>query len=624
MANYHLAYKIGNAGFGGPHAEYVTRSGKYSKGHKKEDLQYKESGNMPEWGKEDPVKFWQAADIFENVNGRSYREFEVSLPNELSIDKNIDLMNEFKYTMLGNDFAYTYAIHKSYNNGQENTHAHFMFTERKNDGVERDPDAFFKRANFRYPEKGRAKKDRSWQKKEVLLNARKQFALITNKHLEMAGFEERVDHRSIKDQLEEALEKNDIEKVEYLTRPAVNIPGHLLNKEEKKLSILEKKSLSEFKEARQIKIEKEKEYRTKIVTLEKEDLIIEIKKTDQKLDKNKLRKSTLNSITNGDYYKLLNKNLRLKQELRSNPANMDIKAELENLKVKIYDIEEYLPETTKYMKKYKALETAYSNKKESLFKDLEDRFDIKREDLSEHIEERQEKTARKISKSKILEISLDYNKREKNKQTDLKNGIERLEKLLKSEERIKGIVLNKLTKGEYFTLENQKTPLKNMLDEFKDEKRILENKRQLTSKIYFIQIAKLNKDINNINVKISPLEKKYRYLNKKQSELAENIDSKLLEDRIAKLRNNIYRSLNKTKLELSSSKSKIVLCNDLKRSYKPLIKSYSIPHSKQNSNTLKKIGDLFQENTKLNNTKQNMKPKIFKREKDKDVAELER
>jgi len=714
MANYHLTYKIGNVGFGGPHAEYITRSGKYSKSHKKEELQYKNSGNMPQWGIEDPVKFWQAADIFENVNGRSYREFEVSLPNELSIDENIKLMNEFKDTILGRDFAYTYAIHKSYNNGQENTHAHFMFTERKNDGIERDPDAFFKRANFRYPNKGGAKKDRIWQKKEVLLNARKQFSSITNKHLEMAGFKDRVDHRSIKDQLNEALENNDINKVEYLTRPAVNIPGYLLNKVDKKLSAIEKKTLYEFQEAKQIRIEKEKEYQNKTMPLEKKEILLEIKKIDQRLDKNKLKKSTLNSITSGDYYKLLNKNLKLKKDLKIDPTNIDIKTKLDNLRTKILDIEEHMPETSKYMKKYKALERAYSSKKEALIKELENNFDIKGEDLSNHLKETnldkikyvfkensekevlekelsktklpdkeiletynvekliklrweyltsklniekfkkkttdinnskntskysrlisnavmlenliesQKITIKKISKPKILEISLDYKRKEENKQVILKNGIEKLENLLKSEEMLEKKALNKLTKGKYSYLENQKTQLNNLICEFKEEKRILENKLQLTNKIHFIQIGKLNKKINTLNSKIDPLEKKYNHITKEQSKLSNAVNPKLLKDEVREINSGIYRALNRTKMELSSSKGKIIICNDIKKAYKPLTRSSSISNSKQNSSNLKKIGDLFQEDSKLNDTKQSMKPKIFKREEDKDVAELER
>ena len=41
-----------------------------------EELEYKESGNMPEWAEDDPQKYWTAADAGERANGRLYREVE--------------------------------------------------------------------------------------------------------------------------------------------------------------------------------------------------------------------------------------------------------------------------------------------------------------------------------------------------------------------------------------------------------------------------------------------------------------------------------------------------------------------------------------------------------------------
>lgn len=113
--------------------------------------------------------------------------------------------------------------------------------------------------------------------------------------------------------------------------------------------------------------------------------------------------------------------------------------------------------------------------------------------MLEKLIERQEATVKKISKPKILEISLDYKRKEENKQGRLKNGVKKLENLLKSEEMLEKKALNKLTKGKYSYLEKQKIQLNNMICEFKEERRILENKLQLTSKIYFIQSRKLNK-----------------------------------------------------------------------------------------------------------------------------------
>ncbi|MGK3295870.1 hypothetical protein ACSLNR_28170, partial [Escherichia coli] len=41
-------------------------------------------GNMPEWARDNPSHFWQAADQFERANGSTYRELEIALPRELT------------------------------------------------------------------------------------------------------------------------------------------------------------------------------------------------------------------------------------------------------------------------------------------------------------------------------------------------------------------------------------------------------------------------------------------------------------------------------------------------------------------------------------------------------------
>ena len=55
---------------------------------------------------------------------------------------------------------YTLAIHRGVANG-ENPHAHLMFSERGNDGIERSGEQWFKRHNAKAPEKGGARKSRA-------------------------------------------------------------------------------------------------------------------------------------------------------------------------------------------------------------------------------------------------------------------------------------------------------------------------------------------------------------------------------------------------------------------------------------------------------------------------------
>lgn len=50
---------------------------------------------MPEWAKDDPAHFWQAADAFERANGSTYREIEIALPRELNEAQRLELVRDF-------------------------------------------------------------------------------------------------------------------------------------------------------------------------------------------------------------------------------------------------------------------------------------------------------------------------------------------------------------------------------------------------------------------------------------------------------------------------------------------------------------------------------------------------
>ena len=229
MASFHCSTKSGDKGKGGPHSDYINREGKYAaiendreKYKKYEDLVCKESGNMPEWARDNPKDFWEAADEFERSNGRAYTEIEIALPNELTQEQQKALVEEFAKQQFGNENAYSYAIHDkpaTLNPRKKNTHAHLMFSERKNDGIERDREQYFKRGNTKNPERGGAMKDREkWHPKEKPLEIAKDWAEIQNKYLERYRHEVRVDHRSLEDQKISAIESGDIEKAEKLNR----------------------------------------------------------------------------------------------------------------------------------------------------------------------------------------------------------------------------------------------------------------------------------------------------------------------------------------------------------------------------------------------------------------------
>ena len=217
MATYHLTAKIGQKGKAQPHAEYIAREGKYSdtKSNRYEDLEATASGNMPTWAAHNPAEFWQAADHHERANGSAYREIEIALPRELSPPQRLELVQEFITQEIGKNHAYQFAIHtpKAALEKGEQPHAHIMYSERIRDGIERDPEQYFKRYNAKHPDKGGAKKFSGGKSpselKAELLALRERWATLQNTHLEKHGHSTRVDHRSLKDQaIERAPEKH--------------------------------------------------------------------------------------------------------------------------------------------------------------------------------------------------------------------------------------------------------------------------------------------------------------------------------------------------------------------------------------------------------------------------------
>lgn len=101
MAEYRLSYKRGKVGFACSHAAYILREENYKY---KEDLIYKEYGNLPQFSGNNALDFWKAADEFEGVNRNAYREFELNIPNELNNQQAIQLIKEFVNKELGTIF----------------------------------------------------------------------------------------------------------------------------------------------------------------------------------------------------------------------------------------------------------------------------------------------------------------------------------------------------------------------------------------------------------------------------------------------------------------------------------------------------------------------------------------
>ncbi|WP_330112700.1 MobA/MobL family protein (plasmid) [Cetobacterium somerae] len=127
MANYHLNISYGRVGKGGPHIDYILGQNKYA--NKEKEIKYT-NHNLPNWSKS-PKEFWVAGDEKERINGTVYKEIRISLPNELTEEKNIELLNEFlDIIFYQGKYHYSVSIHSkesSYKNEILNTHAHIMF-----------------------------------------------------------------------------------------------------------------------------------------------------------------------------------------------------------------------------------------------------------------------------------------------------------------------------------------------------------------------------------------------------------------------------------------------------------------------------------------------------------------
>lgn len=184
---------------------YMCRLGKYAN---KGDLIAIHSDNMPSWAAQNPLAFWQAADLYERANGRLCEVLEFALPCELGRDTPMDMAVRFADAIAtdeGQRLPYTVVLH--WPPGSRNCHGHLIMSTRIEDGIERTPQEFFSRAAPRprpgQPKpkrKGGARKTTITSHPEWLRWVRECLADIQNFYYERAGLPHRVDHRSYKEQ----------------------------------------------------------------------------------------------------------------------------------------------------------------------------------------------------------------------------------------------------------------------------------------------------------------------------------------------------------------------------------------------------------------------------------------
>jgi len=192
---------------GKSHADYINREGVQSE---KTDCIFKGS-QLPKWAKGSAQKFFSAATRYEDRRNRRYKEIELSLPNELTLEQNREIVERFIANHVSNHY-YAYAIHEKEGelSGERHPHIHIMFSERLIDDVEKISERpaykYFRRAarplkgeqvaSFERRSEHGAPKAPKWHDKKYLCEMRADFARIQNEVLAKYGYSIRVDHRS--------------------------------------------------------------------------------------------------------------------------------------------------------------------------------------------------------------------------------------------------------------------------------------------------------------------------------------------------------------------------------------------------------------------------------------------
>lgn len=251
MATYHCCIKKAKKGKALRHADYILREGVYEASPKKEELLHKAHGNLPEWAAT-PQDFWREADQRERANGNVYYEFEIALPNELSLDEQKKIVERMIETHIGAK-AYTYAIHQNYAALKSEIlqpHVHLMFCERVPDGISRGPEQYFKRANPRFSERGGTPKDDRFTKdfsagSEAVLKIRKDCEKFINEAYKANGLDIAVSADSLAAQKKRAVRENDLKKAALLDRVPENHLGPKLAQQSVRFAAEAGKNLTE-------------------------------------------------------------------------------------------------------------------------------------------------------------------------------------------------------------------------------------------------------------------------------------------------------------------------------------------------------------------------------------------
>ncbi len=193
MAIYHLSAKI----IGRKAGRSVVAAAAYRSGQELRDEQvgqtfdYTRKGGVehteilapeaaPPWALDRAVLWNTVEQVEKRKDSVLAREIEVALPVELSSAEQVALVRDFaRQQFVAKGMVVDLAVHRD---NPENPHAHLLLTTRTI-----GPDGFGAKA-------------REWNDKALLLEWRASWATLANEHLQRAGHEIRIDHRTLEAQ----------------------------------------------------------------------------------------------------------------------------------------------------------------------------------------------------------------------------------------------------------------------------------------------------------------------------------------------------------------------------------------------------------------------------------------
>ena len=616
MAIFHLSFSNGKVGKGLAHFKYIMGEDRYS--YKENEVIYEKHNMPPHVSAKD---FWQSADAYERVNGRVYKEIRIALPNGFSKKENQDLLNKFLEKELGNDFYYSAVIHDKDSSEDEirNVHAHIMVCPRKIDGIERDIKQFFSRYNSKNIEEGGALKDPYWNKKETLTHFRGSWEETLNSALEKKNWR-KVSCKSLQQQREEALEKQDLDLVDFLDREPIQINNYTLKKDKKYYNELDIADWDNYM------------HNKKVRDLKKELYSLLQKKKEQEIERSNIFKNLkdINSVIRDfnksdekfkDIYSIQEDILMLEVEkkyIEQTINKTDEIKDLQKLEAKILSINLLLKNKNDLLKKeleeLKAgdlFEKKYKELNKKNFQNDYKRFLETQSEISK-LEKGIEENKIKLENSKKIVLNI-LTKGEYSKiLREYKNSEEQAEMLLKLEKRFsKGNNKNLYIKTKY-NLEKKYKELINAKTMELEKKRVLNNilegKLDFKDKNNLIieTINSLQKDIANINNQIEKRELQIKSLEKV------NIQVKIYDEISKGEFSKITKQFGANEKEIDKLNEQLKNVNTFNFSLKNKIKAEIEKLEKENSNIAIKYEEIKKSitNEKFNSLKEEYLHKI--------------